>query len=157
MSKLMRDPIVLLVAGVVLAYLLTNGVMLWVSMRAPTDLVSADYYAQSKRVNERQAAERASLRAGWRLELVPQAVPDTLLLRVTSAGGAPVTGLTGAARAYRPSDARLDQPLALEPAAGEPGFYRLRFATPRAGLWEIELNLTGERDVLHERIRFVAP
>jgi len=156
--RILRDPIVLLVAGIVLAYVLTNGVMLWVSLRGPSELVSSDYYAQSKRVNERQAAERESAQSGWRIA-VNTAVSDkaSLVFQVSDAAGKPLNDLAGAAQAYRPSDSDLDQQLLLEPLEGSPGVYRARFTDPRPGLWEISLALTGATGSVRERIRYVAP
>jgi nitrogen fixation protein FixH len=152
------DKIVLLIAGIIASYVLVNGVMFWVSLQAPADLVRADYYAESKRVDEAQAAQAASGRTGWRVTLPPaQARPDAVTFQVLDAGGAPVAGLSGSVQAYRPSEAALDQPLALAEPAGAPGTYVARFARPAPGLWELRLELTGRGQRFLDRVRVVTP
>jgi len=151
----LRDPMVLLILGVLSLYLGVNGVMFWVSLRAGTDLVSRDYYARASRYDGQMAAEAAHRATGWRTRF--GASPGIVTLAVTDAQGKPVAGLTGEARAYRPSDAALDQALALSETGESPGTYQLRFANPARGLWEISLDLRGPDGRLDETIRVVVP
>ena len=151
----LRDPMVLLILTVVSLYVGVNGVMFWFSLRSGTDLVSKDYYARAEHYDDQLAAEAANRATGWRTRL--SAGPETVTLAVTDAQGRPVTGLTGDARAYRPSDAALDQALALSEAVESPGTYRLRFANPVRGLWEIALDLRAPGGRLDETFRVVVP
>jgi nitrogen fixation protein FixH len=152
------DAIVLLIAGIVASYVLVNGAMFWFSLEAPSDLVRADYYAQSKLVDEALAAQAASDRSGWRVALPPaQESPDAVSFRVLDERGDPVAGLSGSAQAYRPSDAALDQPLALGESAEAPGTYVARFARPAPGLWELRLELKGRGQRFLNDLRVVIP
>jgi nitrogen fixation protein FixH len=144
-----------LVVTVFALYLGVNGVMFWVSLHAGPDLVSKDYYARAERYDDQMAAEAENRATGWRTRL--SAGTETVTLAVTDAQGKPVTGLTGDAKAYRPSDAALDQALALSEAAEAPGTYRLRFARPARGLWKISLDLRAPGGRLDETFRVVVP
>jgi nitrogen fixation protein FixH len=149
---------VLLILGVLMLYLGVNGVMFWFSLHSGTDLVAKDYYSRAERYNDTIAAEAASRATGWRARVTADSAADgALTLVVADAAGRPVTGLTGEALAYRPSDAALDQALALSELPGQPGAYRLRFARPARGLWEVSLDLRADGGRLDQRLRVVTP
>lgn len=150
---------ILLMGGIFLLFLLVNGVMLWVTLRYPAELVSATYYEDAKRYGQVMAAERASDATGWRVELLrePVASRDGIGLAVVDAQGRPVTGLTGAVHAYRPSNEALDQDLPLTERPDAPGRYAARFQKPQPGLWELTFDLSRGSSRLLQKTDWVAP
>jgi nitrogen fixation protein FixH len=130
--------------------------MFWLSLQAPTDLVAADYYARSKRVDEALAAQAASRATGWRASLTAGEGGSGVALRIVDQEGRPLSGLSGTASAYRPSDAALDQPLSLAEDPAQTGTYRLMFGRPARGLWEIEIELQGPAGHFTDRLRWFA-
>ena len=156
-AALWRNPIVLLVAGIIALFVGGNAVMVWIAVRAQPDLVTPDYYAASKRVDQDVAARADDLRAGWRVQPVGGDDAATLTLSVRDGAGLPAAGLAGTVRAYRPADAALDQPLAWEAVPGRPGTYRARFARPAPGLWQIRLDLRRGQERLYRELEWVAP
>ena len=150
------DPILLLICGVILAFLGANGLMVWFATQSPATLVTEDYYEASKRWNAVMDSERASNATGWRVE--PGAAQlSGLRLRIVDAAGRPVSGAAGQASAYRPDNAALDQSLAWREAPEGGGWYELRFARPSKGRWNITLNLRRGDDRFQKTLRHVAP
>jgi nitrogen fixation protein FixH len=151
-----RNPMVALIAGVFAAYIVTNGIMLFVAMRSPPTLVSKSYYEDSRRYDAVQSAEQASQAAGWRVEALPPA-PAEVVLRILDRAGRPASGFSGAVTAYRPNDPALDQALAWSEDPRSPGQYQAAFARPHAGQWRIHLALRRGGERLDHDLRIVCP
>lgn len=157
-SRRRGDPILWLLVGIFAAYLAVHGLMMWLSLRDGPQLVTSDYYAQSRVYDKELAAQAASARTGWYVELDPvAAAPGEVALRIRDREQRPVSGLSGTISAYRPSDARLDQSLVWKEDAASPGLYRGRFVHPLEGLWQITLDLRRGGERFYEHIRYVAP
>jgi nitrogen fixation protein FixH len=151
-----RDSMLWLVAGIFLAYILTNGIMLYVSMLLPPVLVSQTYYEDSRTFEGEQSAENASDAAGWRVATVTSSTAE-ITFRLTDRAGHAASGFSGLVNAYRPNDAGLDQTLAWKEDPAVPGQYRATFSRPHAGQWQIHLQLQRGGERLNHEIRWVAP
>jgi nitrogen fixation protein FixH len=150
------DPILLLVLGVIAMFVVTNGIMLWVSWRSEPELVQRDYYEASKRYDRVIAAKTQSAGTGWRVTVAAGGT-GRIVVRVVDREGRPLAGLAGTARAYRPADPALDQVLAWAERAGTPGSYEAGFSQPVPGLWEITLDLERGGERFYRTFRHVAP
>ena len=155
--RFLRHKILWLLVGIFIAYIGLNTVMFWVSLDGRPDLVSKDYYEKSKAYNEVTTQREASHRLGWQVRLIPSGTGQApLALWVTDRGGASLPGLNGEVRAYRPSDASLDQTLTLTESPTEPGLYRTAPTSLRKGLWELSVRLARGDEVFIDTIRHVA-
>lgn len=152
-----QDGMAWLVIGIIALVVGGNAVMIWIAVDAEPSLVRPDYYAASKQVDDERAARLASAALGWQVGLVEAAAPDGVHLRITDAAGAPVAGLAGSVRAYRPSDAALDQPLTWQADAATPGTYRAIFPRPVPGRWRLTLDLRQGGRRLYEDVTVVLP
>jgi len=154
------DTMVLLMGGIFSLFLLVNGVMLWVVLRYPAQLVSASYYEDSKRYGQVMAAESASDSTGWRVELPPASAASSregIGLSVVDRQGHPVTGLAGTVHAYRPSNEALDRDLPLTERPGAPGRYLAQFQNAAPGHWELTFELSRGSSRLRQKMDWVAP
>lgn len=153
------DAVVALIVGIFALFLGVNGVMLWFTLRNPPQLVSASYYEDARGFSRTMAASQASAATGWHVQSAPSesVEQDRIVLSVADSRDRPVTGLLGRLRAYRPSDAALDQDLPLTERAGAPGRYEARFHNPRAGLWKLIVTLDKGDEHLLQEIAWVAP
>lgn len=151
-----RHAMLWLIAGVFAAYIVTNGVMVFVAMRSPPTLVSQSYYEDSRQYNAVQSAGQASAAAGWRVETATPE-PARIVMRIQDRGGRAASGFSGEVSAYRPNDPALDQQLEWREDPGLPGQYEARFARPHAGLWRIHLVLRRGGERLNQELRIVTP
>jgi nitrogen fixation protein FixH len=153
-----RDGMLWLIGGIVATTVGVNGVMFWYAEEEPTYLVRQDYYDASKTYDRDHAARLASARLGWRVDTAEDLRSrDTLTLRIADAAGRPVSGLAGTVSAYRPSDARLDQPLRWSEDGSQPGLYRASFARPAQGLWRVTLDVSRGGQRLFEDLTVAMP
>lgn len=153
-----RDGMLLLIAGITLATVGLNLVMVWYAEADPPDLVRPDYYAASKVFDKVQEARIASARLGWQVAaLAEHRTHSVLEFRIEDAGGKPASGLTGHVHAYRPSDNKLDQQLQWNAVAGQPGLYRASFHRPAEGLWRITLDVRQDGKRLYQDVNVVMP
>jgi len=149
-----RHKIFWLLAGIFTTYIVLNTVMFWVSLEGRPDLVSKDYYERSKTYDQELTQRETSRQLGWRISLIPPGDETTsLAVWITDRSGAPLQGLTGELRAYRPSDASLDQSLPLNESPAEPGMYRTAPAALQKGLWEFTVSLNRGDAAFAETIR----
>jgi hypothetical protein len=107
------------------------------AMSRPVDLVSADYYEQSLRLDSRMEAERnaSALNPGPVIDLP---APRRLAIVLP---GQPASGVSGTVTLYRPSDARADrvQKLAIDTA----GRQEIALDTVAPGRWIVQLQWTA--------------
>ena len=122
----------------------------------PTFAVEPDYYQKAVRWDEAMAQERANDALGWRLEpslsLAPDA-PARLLVHVTDAAGAPLTGAVLTVQAMH--NARAAQVFAATLAPTDvAGAYRAELPLRRAGQWELRFEVTrgAERFTARSRV-----
>jgi len=137
-------PILLLIGGIVVVYVTLGVSMLFISMDVAPQLVRQDYYEYSKQVDADLRARHDARLTGWQVVVLPPAEQGgTLRLHAMDAQGAPLTGLAGEARAFRPSAQALDQKLDMTPDPERPGGYLLRFGQHAPGAWRIDVDLRG--------------
>ena len=154
-----RAPDVLLLSliGIFALFLAVNGVMLWVTLSAPPQLVSKSYYDDAARYDQVMDAARASQKTGWSAAVLASPGPGTVALRVVDAQGRPVSGLAGSVKAYRPSDASLDRVLPLHEQPAGTGLYVAEFAGARHGHWELTFDLKRATSRLVVTMPWTAP
>jgi len=151
-----RDIMLWLVAGIFVAYIATNGVMLLLAMRTPPSLVSKSYYEDTRTFDAEQKAQRSSDAAGWHVAAEAVSTAD-VIVKLQDRSGRPASGFSGDVSAYRPSDPTLDQPLAWREDTATPGQYRARFSRPRLGQWHIHLKLRRGGERLDHEFRIDTP
>jgi len=151
------DIIVLSMIGIFVLFISVNGVMLWVTIHYPEQLVSKSYYDDATQYGKIMDKERLSLATGWRLETLDKAAPGTVVFRITDAMGKPVPGLTGKVRAYRPSDSGLDRDLRVRENPDAPGVYIADFAQAKSGHWDLIVDMRRATDRLYETLSWTAP
>lgn len=120
--------------------------------------VVEDYYARSTRWDEYAARRAASDALGWHAQVRVQAAEPAsglrpVVLTLTDADGAPVTGLTGTVSLQRTQDATPSAVLPLQPAAGTPGRYRMLAPVPTTGLWDVEIDASRGDDAYLNTVR----
>lgn len=118
-----------------------NVAMLTVSMQAPPDVVSDDYYNKGLNLKDIVAKERASDGLGWTVTLIP-ADNQAMVVSVRDAMGQPLDSLNGDIAFYRASNMELDIPgQSIQPAGG--GTYKV--SLPRnlePGSWQAIATMT---------------
>lgn len=102
--------------------------------------IERDYYARAVGYDKAQEMRAQRDRLGWRVEALPMA--DALVVRVRDGAGRGVEGLAGAVEAQRANRAQVEPQAALEPVAGQPGYYRARVAASD-GVWDVRIKLDG--------------
>ena len=163
MLSLYRWPI--FIGGLLSMSLVSSGVLVYVATRPDAPRPIRGYYEAAQAWDATTAAEAASSQLGWtvRYELpadVPyfHGMPRPLDLTVVDRQGTPVTGLTGWLSAIRPSDARLNQRVALAAIPSRAGQYRTLMQIDDAGLWEMQLDAVRQETRFLQATRFeVAP
>lgn len=104
------------------------------ALRQPVDLVSADYYARSLRVDDRAAAERRASA----LAAVACRIDDGGRTLVVTLPREAATGATGTLTLYRPSDGGSDRSVPLDVDAT--GTQRVPLAGVARGRWQLQLD-----------------
>lgn len=137
----------LFLVGLLVLCVVTQGVLVVAAVSDPRQHVEADYYAKGLAWDAQRAAQRASARLGWTLELELQRVDAgarILQLTVRDATGQPLTGASARCRARH--RAALDRELSAELTETAPGVYQGAFAMTREGHWELDLELVRGED-----------
>lgn len=163
-----RNPWLLGLLTVVLAGVLINARMLWNVMHHKTRLLDENYSVKAHNQYDakwvQQQAERTTL--GWRARLhSPQRLPNDSLadesakrfilisnpvllkLELNDRDGKPVQGGSIVINAQWPGDPNFDTSATLHETA--PGFYEGNLNFPRAGNWDLVINVT-QHDRLFE-------
>ena len=139
--------------GVALAYITfaagTTAVVVF-AMHRPVDLVSADYYAQELRQDERAAAIANAAALGHAVALDVTRMRIRLQIPATQAAGA-----QGSIHLYRASNAADDKVVALAPDAA--GAQTLDVSALPAGEWTVKVQWTaGGRSYYVEQVASLA-
>jgi nitrogen fixation protein FixH len=110
-------------------------------------------YAQGLRFNATLASERAQRALGWTAGAALRAMAGGagVDLRIHDRNGAPLSGLTIEATLRRPTDQRLDRPLAFQDLGG--GRYRALIGALQAGQWRLRARArdTSAREIDFDR------
>jgi nitrogen fixation protein FixH len=102
--------------------------------------IERDYYARAVGYDKAQEMRARRDRLGWQVEALPMA--DALVVRVHDGAGRGVERLTGWVEVQRANRAQAERPVALEPVAGQPGYYRARVSAAD-GVWDVRIKLDG--------------
>ena len=126
--------------------LIANGLLLYFALQSWTGIETEAAYEKGLAFNEQIETAEAQARLGWTAELVvtPRGERQAeIVLTLLDSAGAPLekAEVTGLLR--RPTQAGLDQTLALSPAGN--GRYSAEAALPLAGQWELKLEVQHRR------------
>jgi len=112
------------------------GYMVQQAMRSNVDLVSADYYQQELKHQQRMKAVARTAALPAQVEVNYQSEDQALALQLPTTLASQLS--TGKVQFFRPSDQTLDFTVPLQPAAD--GTQRLSTARLKPGLWRIRLD-----------------
>jgi nitrogen fixation protein FixH len=123
--------------GIVMAFGIFGvglGVMIWIALSSPTDLVADDYYRAGLEYEGRIESMRRARSAGPAMTVIGTTGSVTIRLP----GLARTGGVTGTVTMYRPSDRALDfaTPLSLDSA----GTMRIESPRLQPGLWTVQVD-----------------
>ena len=149
-----RWPIYL--GGLLAMSVVASGALVWVATRPDSPRPMKGYYEAARAWDADEAVADASRQLGWtvRYELPPdvphyRGMPRPVDVRIADRAGKPVSGLTGALHAVRPSDTRLNQSGELTELPQQAGSYRTLLLLDAPGAWELRL------DAALQALRFV--
>lgn len=123
-----------------------NATMIYFATSTFNGLETADPYEKGVAYNKEIAAADAQAALGWSGDFAVTGVRPAkngegrqaaVRLKVQSADGSPVDGLTVIAELRRPTQAGMDQKIDLLPSA--PGEYAAVVAVPLPGLWDVRI------------------
>jgi nitrogen fixation protein FixH len=143
------------VVGLLAASLGAHVVLLVAAISDPSFAIVPDYEEKAADWDSVMAQRAASDRLGWRaaIDMSPGRMPGeaAVIVRVTDAEGAPVTGAGVAIEAFHNARAADVRTAAL--AESEPGTYAGRLRVARAGIWVLEVVVErgAERFAVTER------
>jgi nitrogen fixation protein FixH len=134
-----RSPWVIAWVGLVLIVLSVNLVMVYLAIGHNPGLVMEDYYERGKN-HEETLFKRLARDPGWRMEiLAPDTIPlgqaTAIRFRMLDRQEQPVASDRVTLFAYRPSDARQDFSVAMQPES--PGIYWAAVRFPLKGVWDL--------------------
>jgi nitrogen fixation protein FixH len=131
-----------------------QGILVYVATRPDVPQPIAGFYERSQRWDDESALRAASQKLGWTVRFaIPKGehylagMPRPVDVQIMGKDGQPVTGLSGALLAQRPSDQRLNVRGKLTELPHAAGRYRslVRLAMP--GIWELRVD--ANRGALH--------
>jgi nitrogen fixation protein FixH len=137
--------------GILIAFALFGaglGVMIWIALSSPTDLVSDDYYQRGLAYEGRiQSTRRAD--AGEPVEIKGKAGGVTIAIP----GSARTGEAQGTVTLYRPSDRTMDftQALSLDSA----GVMRIESSRLQPGLWKVQVDWMAGGVAYYEEAKLV--
>lgn len=115
-----------------------NALFVYLAIGTFTGVTTANPFQEGLAYNEVLAARDAQRDVGWQGEVALtrlDAGTDRITLRVSDAGGRPVTGLGLSSALRRPTHAGMDQALAWHEAG--PGRYEADVTLPARGNWDL--------------------
>lgn len=150
------DFLLVSVVAIFALFLGVNGVMLWITLRQPPQLVAhgSDEGVGSPDTNDPSIADSGPM---WTVKLQSSGPSGRLSIHIDDSNGRPLAGVTGSVYAYRPSDSSLDQKLAVQELPGATGSYKVDFSTSRTGLWKLIFELQRGSDKVRRTISWSAP
>lgn len=137
---------------------LANGIMAWFALETFSGLEEEDAYRKGRQYGQLSDAVARQDALGWQVVLAEgAAAPDgdgfrvPVMLTVTDAAGAPVSGLSVRAQIRRPATNSLDRQVDL--IAGAPGQYVAAPVLPLAGKWlvRVQAERPGTEDLYNLR------
>jgi nitrogen fixation protein FixH len=124
-----------------------NGVMIWFATSTFGGVEVASSYKAGLKFQDELDAVRAQDARHWQVEARLERAHDgaDVIVSLRDAAGAPITGVTVAARLNHPADARHDHDVAM--AAAGPGLFKGATEATLAAQWDLVIDVTrdGER------------
>ena len=143
-----RSPWFIAWIGLLLAFVIANGIMIFLATDRSPSLVVEDFYERGQDY-ERNMLKRLARDPGWNMkimapEFIDIAKPALFRFNVTDKAGNPITPDSVTLYAYRPSDADEDFALPMQQVA--PGQYQVVASFPLLGVWEILVSVKNGED-----------
>ena len=150
-----RSPWVIGWLAIVLAVLLANSIMIYLAFDANPGLVVEDYYERGQHYEKNMLA-RMARNPGWRMQIdVPKSVPldgpALIKFSITKKDGTPVRADSVVFHAYRPSDAKQDFSVPMEPIGA--GYYEAEATFRLKGVWDILVSVQKDGEEYNEPLR----
>jgi len=155
-GSLFKNPTLLVWGGLMVAFVLANGVFIYLAQKSNPGLVVDNYYERGQDY-EKNMLKRMANAPDWQLELIVAepirtAQPARFELTATSGSESVLNPDRVTVHAYRPTDAKYD--FATPMAELNSGVYRAEVTFPLPGNWD--LLVTVEKDgVEHSAARRV--
>ncbi len=153
-----RSPWVLGWIGLLVAFLIANGTMVYLAVKSRPNLVVKDYYERG-RDYEKHLLDRMARDPGWKTKIeAPDDVgvnePSTFRFVVLDEKGQPVRPDAVVFHAYRPSDSRRDFSVPMR--EDTKGHYVAEISFPLKGVWDIIVSATHGKDEYNTSYRLSA-
>ena len=149
----LRNRYLWLVFPAMFAVVLTaNAVLVYFAMASWPGLAFENPSELGRKFNQVLQAEEKESGLGWKFAV--RYADDSIVVAVSDASGAPLTGAALSATLARPLGQIADRPLALQAQA--PGVYRAPIVLGAPGQWEVRVAAERGADRAHSAIRFVA-
>lgn len=148
----------LFVAGMSLV-VAVNGVLVYFATREPVGIVVRNPYVEGLRYGERLAERDRQAALGWQVAagVIGSAGSEPVRIRilVSDSSGTPLSGLKGRLRLERPIE-RLP-PIEIDLNATGEGEYAAAAVLPRAGQWEMTVDLVAGSQRHSSSTRIMVP
>ena len=153
-----RSPWVIAWFGLLLVFVIANGIMIYLAAEKSPGLVVKDFYERGQDY-EQNMLKRMARDPGWKMKiLAPDFIdvgkPVLFRFNVTDKAGVPITPDEVTLHAYRPSDA--DEDFSLPMQAIAPGKYQVEASFPLLGVWEILISAKNGEDEYNTAYDFSA-
>jgi len=153
-----RSPWVLGWVGLLVAFFIANGVMIYLSVTHAPNLVVKDYYERGKDY-EKNMLKRMARNPGWRMQIK---APDyvgvneevTFRYIVLDKNGEAVRPDAVVFHAYRPSDGSYDFSIPMR--EDRKGHYLAEMTFPLKGVWDVIVSARQGEDEYNTSYRFSA-
>ncbi len=153
-----RNPWVQGWVGLLVVFLMANGVMIYLSITNNPGLVVDDYYERGQDY-EQNMLKRQARDPGWKMkviapERVDVGVPARYGVRIIGSDGYPVAPDSVTFYAYRPANAKSD--FSMPMAATDSGVYEANVSFPELGVWDILISAKHGDDEYNQPYRVSA-
>lgn len=136
-----------------------NGVFAWLALSSFPGVDTPDAYRKGVNYSETLAADRAQRALGWLTSVEWRdggTARGTLVLRISDADGAAVSGVSAGVTLRRPVTEKADRRATLAETA--PGTYEAAVVLPGAGNWDAVIEIARDGAALYRlRERIVVP
>ncbi len=130
--------------------------MVWIAASDGGAQVIDNYYEKAVNWDDTASRRGESEALGWTSDVDIQGTSDDqsmIVIAVEDRSGAPVTGLSGTVRLYRPEVAAALAEVDLVEKPQRSGEYRLEMPFGRRGIWDVEIEATRDSALYWDRIR----
>ncbi len=150
----LRSPWIRAWLGLLVVFVIANGVMLYLAFDRP-GLVVDDYYERGQDYEQNMLKKKAR-HPGWKLKILPPRrivvnQPAPFAFTVKDQEGQPVEVGEVMFRAYRPADAKADFELPM--VADGQGRWKADVTFPLLGAWDVLVTVEHNGDEYHDDYR----